>query len=71
MKINKVGEVIITDTMIKVEGWNVECEPGDPSDATPGQLLLAFAIKWAQDRMKTELVKAVFGKELPNKAKPN
>lgn len=60
MKINRFGHVIITPTAIKVEGFLIEREPLDPTDATEEQLLLGFAIKWAQDRMAAELKKAVF-----------
>jgi len=51
MKIHKFGTVILTEGPVKVEGWNVEREPEDPSDATTEQLILGFAIKWAQERL--------------------
>jgi len=47
MIIRKHGIVILTEGTIRVEGWNCEIEPGDPTDVTPDQLLLQTAVKWA------------------------
>lgn len=55
MKIHKYGVVILTAGPVQVEGWQVEREPNDPEDATTEQLLLAFAIHWAQERFKANL----------------
>lgn len=60
MKIVTFGQVIIGCDAIKVTGWNVMREPGDPKEATTEQLILGFAIHWAQQRMSDEVKKAVF-----------
>jgi len=52
MKINKFGTVILTEGPVRVEGWNYSREPEDPVDATDEQLLLEFAIPWAQERLR-------------------
>lgn len=52
MKINKYGVVILTEGQPRIEGWNIEREPNDPKDATDEQLLLGFAIKWAEERFR-------------------
>lgn len=51
MKIHQFGTVILTEGPVKVEGWHIEREPADPIEATEEQLLLGFAIKWAQERL--------------------
>ena len=51
VKINQYGSVIISETGVTVEGWNVSFEPTDPDDATPGQYLLEFAIRWGKDKL--------------------
>lgn len=51
MKIIKVGTVLFKDGYGPlIEGWHVEREPADPEDATMEQLLLGFAIAWAQEK---------------------
>lgn len=54
MKIHTFGTVTLTTGPVKVEGWNIEREPEDPIEATDEQLLLGFAINWAQ----AQLIKA-------------
>ena len=56
MKIIKYGTVTITEGPIKVEGWLVEPEDGDP--ALPEQMLLAYAITWARKKFDAEANKA-------------
>lgn len=56
MKIVKYGTVTITEGPIKVEGWLVEPEDGDP--ALPEQMLLAYAITWARKKFDAEANKA-------------
>ena len=61
MKVHKFGQVIVTNDVnqpIKIEDWNIEMEPSDPQDATPGELLVSFATEWALDRLATEVGKA-------------
>ena len=55
MKILKYGVVILTEGPVRVENWLVEREPEDPADATEEQLLLGFAIEWAQGRFRAAL----------------
>ena len=55
MKIIKIGTVTFTEGNIKVDGWLFELEPDDPKDATPEQLLLVYAIHWAQEKFKNAL----------------
>jgi hypothetical protein len=50
MKIIKYGVVILTEGPVRVEDWVVEREPDDPKDATEEQLLLGYAIHWAQQK---------------------
>ena len=52
MKINKIGVVVFTDGDIKIEGWQAEREDSDPADATNEQLLLAYAIHWANEKFR-------------------
>lgn len=54
MKIHKYGTVILEHGQpVRVEGWNIEREPDvDPAEATDEQLLLGFAIHWAQDTLR-------------------
>lgn len=60
MKIHKYGTVTLRqDGPPLVEGWNIEREPEDPTDADDGQLLLGFAITWAQERFRHALNSAV------------
>jgi hypothetical protein len=58
MKIIKYGTVILSEGPVRVEGWNVEREPEDPTDATDEQLLLGFAIYWAQQRFQAAVASA-------------
>jgi hypothetical protein len=51
MKIQKHGVVIVTEGVVRVEGWTCEPEPGDPTDITPDQLLLQTAVKWALQKL--------------------
>ena len=51
MIVNQYGVVILTPTRVRVEGWTVEREPSDPADATTEQLILEFAIPWAQHKL--------------------
>lgn len=51
MRVNKYGVVILTEGAVRVEDWEVEHEDSDPADATMGQLLLEFAIPWAQNKL--------------------
>lgn len=73
MKIIRHGVVIFTQGDIKIEGWNIEREPSDPADATDEQLLLAYAIHFAQEKFKSamqgatmDLIRALFLKQKPN-----
>jgi hypothetical protein len=74
MQIKKFGVVILTNGPVRVEDWLVEREPSDPIDATNEQLLLDFAITWAerrfdaalQDAARKALAKKLFAK-LPKK----
>lgn len=51
MKINKFGTVTLREGLPPlIEGWLVEREPEDPADATPEQLIVGFAIIWAEKR---------------------
>ncbi len=53
MKIVKHGVVILTETGVRVEGWQVEREITDPpiEEATNEQLLLEVAVPWAQKKL--------------------
>jgi hypothetical protein len=54
VKIHTMGQVRVTDDKdqpIKIEGWYIEMEPSDPQDAEPNQLILAFAARWALDKL--------------------
>ena len=51
MKIHKYGTVTLTEGPVNIEGWNIQREPDDPKDATDEQLLLGFAVTWAQERL--------------------
>lgn len=55
MKIHKYGTVTFTTDNVLIEGWHVEREPEDPTEATDAQLLLGFAIHWAQGRFQTAI----------------
>ena len=59
MKINKFGTVTLTQGNVLVEGWEIEREPEDPENATNEQLLLGFAIKWAEERLRVATNSAV------------
>jgi hypothetical protein len=51
MKIDVYGTVTLRQGAGPlVEDWRVEREPDDPKDATTEQLLLAYAISWAEER---------------------
>lgn len=54
MKIIKYGTVIFREGQgPDINGWLIEREPGiDPIDATDEQLLLGFAIHWAEEQFK-------------------
>ena len=58
MKIVRHGVVIIAKDKIRIEDWLVEQEPGDPTDSTTEQQLLYLAVKWALNRLQTEVLKA-------------
>ena len=60
MKINRYGAVILTQTAIRIEGWRVEREETDPSDATNDQLMLGTVTDWALTQLKMELAKLQF-----------
>jgi len=72
MKITKYGVVIITETKIRVEGWQVEREATDPEGATNEQLLLYTVIKWAQKKFDAEANKAFMlaAKDAKQREKP-
>jgi hypothetical protein len=55
MKVIKHGIVILSEGDVHVEGWLVEREADDPEDATNEQLLLGFAVNWAQERFNAAL----------------
>lgn len=61
MKIHKYGVVIVTEGPIKVEDWVIEREASDPEGATENQLILAFAIPWAQQKFRVAVNQAVLG----------
>ena len=56
MKVNQYGVVILTEQAVRVEGWTVEREPSDPADATTEQLILEFAIPWAQHKLNEAIM---------------
>jgi hypothetical protein len=56
MKIHKYGTVILTEGPVKVDGWNIERESDDPAYATDEQLLLKFAITWAQKKLNAAIL---------------
>jgi len=47
MKIVKYGEVRVTDHGIFVEGFQVEAEADDPSEAKPEELMTVLVVDWA------------------------
>ncbi len=53
MKVTKFGVVILTETGVRVEGWQVEREITDPppEEATNEQMLLEVAVPWAQKKL--------------------
>ena len=53
MKVTKFGVVILTETGVRVEGWQVEREITDPpiEEATHEQMLLEVAVPWAQKKL--------------------
>jgi len=60
MKIIKYGEITFREGGgPDVHGWQVEREPTDPADATNEQLVLGFAVLWAQEKFKIALNSAV------------
>lgn len=60
MKIHRYGTVTLRENLSPlIEGWNIEREPEDPTDATDEQLLLGFAITWAKQRFEAALNMAV------------
>jgi hypothetical protein len=59
MKIIKFGTVTLTEGPVNIEGWNIQREPNDPKDATDEQLLLGFAITWAQERLTVAVNSAI------------
>lgn len=77
MKITQYGTVTLTTGDPHIEGWRFEREPDvDPADATNEELLLGFAVCWAQERFNAALqsaqmdvfrkmVKAKLDKSLP------
>ena len=52
MKIIRQGTVTFTGGPVKIEGWNIQRTPEDPEDATNEQLLLTYAIAWAEEQFK-------------------
>lgn len=56
MKITKYGIVVLTEGRVQVEGWQVEREDSDPTDATDEQLLLEVAIPWAQAKLNDAIM---------------
>lgn len=50
MLVKQHGVVIFTQGDIKVENWQIEREPDDPKEATDNQLLLAYAVHFAQEK---------------------
>lgn len=59
MKIHQFGTVTLTTGPVKVEGWNIEREPEDPIEATDEQLLLGFAVRWAQEQLTKAMNAAI------------
>ena len=55
MKVTKYGVVVLTEGPVRVEGWLIEREPSDPTEATNEELLLEVAINWAQKRFEAAL----------------
>lgn len=58
MKVTQFGQVIFTQGDIKIENWRIEREPDDPKDATDEQLLLAYAIHFAQEKFASAMTGA-------------
>lgn len=62
MKIVKFGEVIITSGEIKIQNFlATPPDESDPPGASPEQLLLTLATKWAMNRLGLEIQKAMLG----------
>lgn len=60
MKILKYGEITFREGQgPDVHGWDVMREDSDPPDATNEQLLLGFAIHWAQKKFQVAMNQAV------------
>lgn len=60
MKIIRYGEITFREGQgPDIHGWLVEREPEDPKDATEEQLILGFAITWAQEKFRLALNMAV------------
>ena len=60
MRITKYGTLTLSqDAGPLIEGWEIEVEDSDPKDATPGQLLLAYVISWAEERFAVAKSRAV------------
>lgn len=61
MKIVKYGTVIFREGQAPdINGWLIEREPDiDPADATNEQLLLGFAIHWAEEQFKAAMKSTV------------
>ena len=55
MRIIKYGVVILSEGDVRIEGWLMEREADDPEEATNEQLLLGFAVDWAQKRFNVAL----------------
>lgn len=70
MKIVKYGTVTISENKIGVQGFLAEPEASDPADATPEQLLLNEAIKWARRRFENEVTKSILAAAREKKLGP-
>jgi hypothetical protein len=56
MKVLKYGVVIVTESEVKIEGWQVEREASDPADATSEQLLIEIAVPHAQKKLNEAIL---------------
>lgn len=52
MKIVKYGTVTFTEGDIKVDGWEIQREDSDPTEATNEQLFLAVMLNWAHEKFR-------------------
>ena len=56
MIVTKYGTVTLTEGPVKIEGWEVQPELNDPTDATPEQMLLEVVIPWAQKKLNAAIL---------------